>query len=52
MLHDSVRADVLGSVIKKISAIEDKFPDVDFRPIVLGKGQVNHDRLEGARRAF
>lgn len=53
VLHDSANEiDVLDSVIDEISAIEERFPEVDFSTVVLGRDQVNDDTLIGARRAF
>lgn len=53
VLHNSRQEiDVLDAVVRKISDVEDEFPDVDFRPVVLSLDQVGPDTLTGAQRAF
>ena len=53
VICDSGReVEALDAVIEKISTVEDEFPDVDFRPVVLSTDQVGPDTLTGAHRAF
>ena len=53
VICDSGReVDALDAVIENMSTVEDEFPDVYFRPVVLSTDQVDSDTLTGARRAF
>lgn len=53
VICDSGRTlEVLDGVIEKISDVEDEFPDVYFRPVVLSTDQMCTDTLDGAQRAF
>ena len=53
VICDSGReVEALDAVIDQISVVEDEFPDVDFRPVVLSTDQMCPDTLDGAQRAF